>query len=120
MDRERAEGQWQELVALYGSLGHRVSLIEAEPRLPDMVRRVGAVVSYRWPNIVGAFWSAAGSEQQHLPAVRTAPTGHSSSVDHLPNAAQAERNQRRKLAFVPLWPVVAAIALVVILILAVR
>jgi len=41
-------------------------------------------------------------------------------VDHLPSPARAERNQRRKLEFVPAWPVVAAVALVVLVILLVR
>jgi hypothetical protein len=35
----------------------------------------------------------------------------------MPSPARAERNQRRKLAFIPMWPVVAGIALVVILVL---
>jgi type VI protein secretion system component VasF len=30
----------------------------------------------------------------------------------MPSPARAERNQRRKLAFIPVWPVVAAFALV--------
>lgn len=34
----------------------------------------------------------------------------------MPSPARAERNQRRKLAFIPVWPVVGAIALVVALI----
>ena len=33
-------------------------------------------------------------------------------MDHLPSPARAERNQRRKLAFVPVWPVVAAFVLI--------
>jgi len=41
-------------------------------------------------------------------------------VDHLPSPARAERNQRRKLAFIPVWPVVAGIALVVVVILLAR
>jgi len=35
----------------------------------------------------------------------------------MPSPARAERNQQRKLAFIPVWPVVAAIALVVGLVL---
>ena len=35
----------------------------------------------------------------------------------MPSPARAERNQQRKLAFIPVWPVVAGIALVVLLVL---
>jgi type VI protein secretion system component VasF len=38
-------------------------------------------------------------------------------MDHMPSPARAERNQRRKLAFIPVWPVVAGIGLVVALVL---
>jgi type VI protein secretion system component VasF len=38
----------------------------------------------------------------------------------MPSPARAERNQQRKLAFIPVWPVVAAIAVVVALILFAR
>jgi type VI protein secretion system component VasF len=41
-------------------------------------------------------------------------------MENLPSPARAERNQRRKLAFIPVWPVVAAFALVVALILFAR
>jgi hypothetical protein len=41
-------------------------------------------------------------------------------MDQLPSPARAERNQRRKLAFIPVWPIVAAVALVVILVLVAR
>jgi len=34
-------------------------------------------------------------------------------VDNLPSPARAERNQRRKLAFVPVWPLVAAVVVMV-------
>jgi type VI protein secretion system component VasF len=37
-------------------------------------------------------------------------------VKDLPSPSRAERNQRRKLAFVPLWPVVAAFVLVALLV----
>lgn len=37
-------------------------------------------------------------------------------MDHLPSPARAERNQQRKLAFIPVWPVVAGVALVVLLV----
>ncbi|HVA59616.1 MAG TPA: hypothetical protein VNG13_03640 [Mycobacteriales bacterium] len=35
------------------------------------------------------------------------------ATDRAPSPAVAERNQRRKLAFIPVWPVVAAIIVVV-------
>lgn len=38
-------------------------------------------------------------------------------MEHMPSPARAERNQQRKLAFIPVWPVVAAVALVVVLVL---
>jgi type VI protein secretion system component VasF len=38
----------------------------------------------------------------------------------MPSPARAERNQRRKLAFIPVWPVVAAIVVVVVLVLLTR
>jgi type VI protein secretion system component VasF len=41
-------------------------------------------------------------------------------MDRLPSPARAERNQRRKLAFIPVWPVVAAFVLVGVLILVAR
>ena len=41
-------------------------------------------------------------------------------MDHLPSPARAERNQQRKLAFIPVWPVVAGVALVVLLVLFAR
>jgi type VI protein secretion system component VasF len=47
----------------------------------------------------------------------TAPPGHLGFVDHLPSPARAERNQRRKLAFIPVWPVIGGVALVIVLIL---
>jgi len=37
-------------------------------------------------------------------------------MDHMPSPARAERNQRRKLAFIPVWPVIAAFALLAIVI----
>jgi hypothetical protein len=43
----------------------------------------------------------------------TATAGHLSLVERAPSPARAERIQQRKLAFIPVWPVVAAIALVV-------
>lgn len=42
--------------------------------------------------------------------------GHLAFVEHMPSPARAERNQRRKLAFIPVWPVVAAVVLVVLLV----
>ena len=50
----------------------------------------------------------------------TAPSGDAELVDHLPSPARAERNQRRKLAFIPVWPVVAAVVLVIALVVFVR
>lgn len=41
-------------------------------------------------------------------------------MDHLPSPDRAERNQRRKLAFIPMWPIVASVVLVVGLILLTR
>lgn len=38
----------------------------------------------------------------------------------MPSPARAERNQRRKLAFIPMWPVVAAVVVVVVLVLLTR
>jgi hypothetical protein len=35
----------------------------------------------------------------------------------MPSPARAERNQRRKLAFIPVWPVVASLALIVVVVL---
>lgn len=46
--------------------------------------------------------------------------GISDAVENLPSPARAERNQRRKLAFVPAWPVVAGLVLVVALIMLAR
>jgi len=37
-------------------------------------------------------------------------------VDHLPSPSRAERNQRRKLAFIPMWPLVGALIVVVALV----
>ena len=34
----------------------------------------------------------------------------------MPSPACAERNQQRKLAFIPIWPVVAGIVLVVVVV----
>lgn len=34
----------------------------------------------------------------------------------MPSPARAEENQRRKLAFVPMWPLVGAIVVVVVLV----
>jgi len=38
-------------------------------------------------------------------------------MEHMPSPARAERNQQRKLAFIPVWPVAAAVLLVVVLVL---
>jgi len=42
--------------------------------------------------------------------------GDTDVVEHMPSPARAERNQRRKLEFVPVWPVVLGVALVVALV----
>jgi hypothetical protein len=36
-------------------------------------------------------------------------------MDDLPNPATAERNQERKLAFVPMWPMLGTVAVFVVL-----
>ena len=41
-------------------------------------------------------------------------------MDQLPNPDQAERNQDRKLAFVPVWPLVGAVLLFIVIYLIVR
>ncbi|HET7311970.1 MAG TPA: hypothetical protein VFJ17_11675 [Mycobacteriales bacterium] len=35
-------------------------------------------------------------------------------MDSMPSPARAERNQRRKLAFVPMWPLVASVVVMVV------
>jgi hypothetical protein len=35
----------------------------------------------------------------------------------MPSPARAERNQRRKLAFIPIWPIIASVTLVIALVL---
>jgi type VI protein secretion system component VasF len=35
-------------------------------------------------------------------------------MDKLPNADRAERNQERKLEFIPVWPLLAAVVLFVV------
>jgi type VI protein secretion system component VasF len=35
-------------------------------------------------------------------------------MDRMPSPDRAQRNQRRKLAFIPVWPVVAAIVVVIV------
>lgn len=68
-------------------------------RCPKPERRLGRCMRIQWPT-------------------RSVEGGH--IVDHLPNANRAERNQRRKRAFIPVWPVVASIVLVVLLVVLVR
>jgi hypothetical protein len=41
-------------------------------------------------------------------------------MDDLPNPNSAERNQQRKLAFIPMWPVLGALLLFVVLYLVFR
>jgi type VI protein secretion system component VasF len=38
-------------------------------------------------------------------------------MENMPSPAKAERNQRRKLAFIPMWPIVGAVVVVVALVL---
>ncbi len=45
-----------------------------------------------------------------------ADPGQVHRVENLPSPSRAERNQRRKLEFIPVWPVIAGIALVVALV----
>lgn len=52
--------------------------------------------------------------------MRSGLGGQAVVVDHMPSPARAERNQRRKLAFIPVWPVVAGILLVVVVVLFAR
>lgn len=51
-----------------------------------------------------------------LDGVRRCSQGQAAVVDDLPNPATAERNQQRKLAFIPMWPLVGAVIVVVALI----
>jgi type VI protein secretion system component VasF len=37
-------------------------------------------------------------------------------MENMPSPRRAERNQRRKLAFIPMWPVVLGFALVLALV----
>jgi len=43
--------------------------------------------------------------------------GHEGWMDNLPNPATAERNQERKAAFIPAWPIVGAFLVVLGLVL---
>jgi type VI protein secretion system component VasF len=52
-----------------------------------------------------------------LPKKQRAGWHLTSYPDFVRRRARAERNQRRKLAFIPVWPVVAALALVLIIVL---
>jgi hypothetical protein len=36
-------------------------------------------------------------------------------MERMPSPATAERNQHRKLAFIPVWPIVASVIVVVLL-----
>jgi len=38
-------------------------------------------------------------------------------MKHMPSPARAERNQQRKLEFIPMWPIVGAITVIVVLVL---
>ena len=35
-------------------------------------------------------------------------------MDSMPSPTRAERNQRRKLAFIPMWPLVASVVVLVV------
>jgi len=37
-------------------------------------------------------------------------------MEDLPSPSRAERNQERKLAFIPMWPIIGAIVVVVALV----
>jgi hypothetical protein len=39
-------------------------------------------------------------------------------MENLPSPARAERNQARKLEFIPVWPLLGAVLLVVVLVIA--
>jgi hypothetical protein len=52
--------------------------------------------------------------------LRCPRAGQGLGVDHMPSPARAERNQRRKLAFIPVWPVIAAVVLIVLVVLFAR
>jgi hypothetical protein len=41
--------------------------------------------------------------------------GYAESVKDLPSPSKAERNQRRKLAYIPVWPILAALVIIVAL-----
>ena len=41
-------------------------------------------------------------------------------MEHPPSPDRAERNQQRKLAFIPMWPIVGAIVVIVVLVLLIR
>jgi hypothetical protein len=41
-------------------------------------------------------------------------------VDHMPSPDRAERNQQRKLAFIPVWPLIGAAIVVVLLVVLIR
>lgn len=41
-------------------------------------------------------------------------------MERMPSPARAEENQRRKLAFVPMWPLVGAVVVIVLLIVLTR
>jgi hypothetical protein len=42
------------------------------------------------------------------------------AMENLPSPSRAEENQRRKLAFVPMWPLVGAVVVVVALVILLR
>ena len=47
VDRSRAMAQWESIVTVYESLGHRVDLVEPSPGCPDMVFAANSALSLR-------------------------------------------------------------------------
>jgi type VI protein secretion system component VasF len=41
-------------------------------------------------------------------------------MEHMPSPAEAERNQARKRAFIPVWPLIAAGAVMLLMVLFLR
>ena len=46
--------------------------------------------------------------------IAAAASGYTVAMDNLPSATEAERNQRRKLAFVPMWPLLGALVVLIV------
>jgi hypothetical protein len=47
-------------------------------------------------------------------------SGTSQRMEHMPSPDQAERNQQRKLEFIPAWPLIASVVVLVGLFLLLR